>query len=263
VVVKPVAGSGSVGVSLCATAREAADAVAALLAVGVDERGNARDPHVLVEEYAVGPEFSVETIGDTVVGVTRKHLGPAPYFVETGHDFPAPLADADRAALGSATLRALDALGLGWGAAHTELRLTPRGPVLIEVNPRLAGGMITAVVEEATGIDLVDACVALSCGRSPDLTATRKTAASIRFLVAERAGSVTAVHGVEAARRLPSVRTATLTVAPGHQIGELTQSFRDRLGYVLAAGDDVAHSAALAESVLATIVVDQMGPPAV
>jgi biotin carboxylase len=257
VVVKPVAGSGSTGVRLCQTVGEASDAVAELLADPYDERGNARESRVLIEQYVPGPEYSVETIGGTVVGVTRKHLGAAPYFVEIGHDFPAPLADADRAALERVTLQALKALGLGWGAAHTELRLTPQGPVLIEVNPRLAGGMITAVVQEATGIDLVDCVVALACGQQPALAATRTAAASIRFLVADRPGLVAAVRGSTEARQLPNVRAVTLTVTQGTRIGELTRSFRDRLGYVLAAGDDVASSATTADSALAAIVVDQ------
>ncbi|WP_410594815.1 ATP-grasp domain-containing protein [Amycolatopsis sp. lyj-23] len=261
VVVKPVAGSGSVGVRLCATAAEAAEAVAALLA-GADERGTARERRVLVEEFARGPEYSVETIGTEVVGVTRKHLGPAPFFVETGHDFPAPLADAERSAVERTAVRALRALGLGWGAAHTELRVTRRGPVLIEVNPRLAGGMITAVVEEAAGIDLVACCVDLACGRSPALVPTRAAAASIRFLVAERAGPVTAVRGIPAAQGMPDVRAVTVTVAPGARIGELTQSFRDRLGHVITRAGDVARAAAAAESARAAIVVDQSPPAA-
>ncbi|MEU4250217.1 ATP-grasp domain-containing protein [Amycolatopsis sp. NPDC026612] len=256
VVVKPVAGSGSTGVRLCATAAETADAVAGLLA-GADERGTPRERRVLVEEYARGPEYSVETIGDAVVGVTRKHLGPAPFFVETGHDFPAPLAEAERTAVERTTLRALHALGLGWGAAHTELRVTPRGPVLIEVNPRLAGGMITAVVEEATGIDLVACCVDLACGRPPSLAPARAAAASIRFLVAERAGAVTAVRGIPAAQRMPGVRAVAVTVEPGTRIGELTQSFRDRLGHVITTAGDVARAASVAESARAAIVVEQ------
>jgi biotin carboxylase len=262
VVVKPVAGSGSVGVRLCATAEEVSAAAAALLESGVDERGAAREPRVLVEEFAVGPEYSVETIGGAVVGVTGKHLGDAPYFVETGHDFPAPLAAGDRAALAGAALRAQVALGLGWGAAHTELRLTARGPVLIEVNPRLAGGMITTVVAEATGVDLVDCCVALACGQPPELTPTRSRAASIRFLVADSPGTVTGVRGVAEAEHMPGVRSVSLSVAPGSGIAELTRSFRDRLGHVIAVGADAAESAARAASALAAIGVALHCPPA-
>ncbi|GAA3348503.1 hypothetical protein GCM10020358_67200 [Amorphoplanes nipponensis] len=147
VVVKPVTGSGSAGVRLCADAGEVAEWAARLL--GGD--GGPTGP-ILVETAVRGPEFSVETFDGVVRAVVGKRLGPEPWFVEIGHDVPAPVPAAVRAELGETTRRALAALGLGWGAAHTELRLSAAGPVVIEVNPRLAGGMIPAAVRAATGL---------------------------------------------------------------------------------------------------------------
>ncbi len=89
VVVKPTTGSGSVGVRLCPDAAAVRAHAAGLLAGAVDERGRPVPRLVLVERYLTGPEFSVETFDRTVVAVTRKYLGPEPYFVETGHDVPA------------------------------------------------------------------------------------------------------------------------------------------------------------------------------
>src|SRR4029079_12563216 len=97
------------------------------------------------------PEVSVETLGTTVIGVTAKHLGHLPSFVECGHDFPSP-SGAERVVrlLAGAALKAL---GLGFGPAHTEIRVGPRGPVVIEVNPRLAGGRRPTLVRPATARD--------------------------------------------------------------------------------------------------------------
>ncbi|MGH3157783.1 MAG: ATP-grasp domain-containing protein, partial [Streptosporangiaceae bacterium] len=120
VVVKPVSGSGSIGTRRCADAGEVAGAAAYVLDTDPAELALPPQAAVLVEEYLAGGEYSVETLGGQVVGVTRKHLGPEPYFVEIGHDFPAPLPVADRAALCDAALAALRALGLGWGGAHVE-----------------------------------------------------------------------------------------------------------------------------------------------
>ncbi|HEX8095920.1 ATP-grasp domain-containing protein, partial [Jatrophihabitans sp.] len=184
VVVKPVTGSGSVGVLMCATLNEVADHAGALLASATDERGAAVPRSVLVEELVRGEEFSVETFGRQVVAVVAKRLGRPPHFVETGHDVPAVLSEADRAALGTLALRALQALGLGFGAAHTEARLTGRGPVVIEVNPRLAGGMIPDLVQLATGMDLVSAVVASAVGEPVSLSPDRYRHASIRFILA-------------------------------------------------------------------------------
>lgn len=254
VVVKPATGSGSVGVRLCVNGREVSVAVSDLLTRTADERGTPITPVVLVEEYVRGAEFSVETLDDVVIGVTGKHLGPPPFFVETGHDFPAPVPDSVRDALASTALAALAALGLGWGANHTELRLGANGPMVIEVNPRLAGGMIPAVVAAATGIDLVDACLARAVGASFPLVDHRHRAAAIRFLVARGPGELAAIHGLSQACRLPGVLMARTSVAPGTVLPELTRSFRDRLGYVIASGANTAQAAMRAETALCALV---------
>src|SRR5204863_1276408 len=135
---------------------------------------------VLVEEYVPTPEFSVETFGRKVVGTTAKHLGPPPWFVECGHDFPADLGEV--ATVEALALAAIEALGLGFGPAHTEVRLGPRGPVVIEVNARLAGGRIPTLVRLATGIDLVGATVDAVIGDAESLPEPGPGHASIRFL---------------------------------------------------------------------------------
>ena len=121
VVVKPASGTGSIAVRRCETPAEVRAAVEYAFA-GPDP---ALPPQhtVLVEEYLVGPEYSAELIDDQVVGITAKRLGGEPYFVEIGHDFPAPLAAADAKSVGETAVAAVRALGLGWGGAHVELRL--------------------------------------------------------------------------------------------------------------------------------------------
>src|SRR5258708_1287282 len=137
VIVKPVSGSGSAGVKLCLSVDEVSAHAAQLLNQLYNERGAPVARRILVESVASGPEFSVETFGLQVIGITQKHLGPLPTFVEIGHDFPAQLSPASRKEIGSIAQQALVALRLGWGPAHIELRLTESGPQIIEVNPRL------------------------------------------------------------------------------------------------------------------------------
>ncbi|MFD8641084.1 ATP-grasp domain-containing protein [Streptomyces zaomyceticus] len=284
VVLKPVSGSGSIGVRLCRDAAETRAWAERLLDRGTDERGNPVTARLLVEAAVQGPEFSVETFDDTVVTVVAKHTGPEPYFVETGHDVPAPVPAADTAALGAVALRALSALGLGWGAAHTELRLTENGPVIIEVNPRLAGGMIPVAVRAALGTDLVDAVVARAAGLPPR-TAVGATApadgaappaggaadrvdggrtdrgghAAIRFLPAAREGRVTAVDGLADARAAGGVVAATVATAPGRTVG-ITHSFQDRLACVVATGADAAQAAQRAAAAARLIRIELEEP---
>ena len=256
VVVKPVAGSGSIATRLCTSPAEVRAAAAVVLE---DDIGLGPQDAVLVEQYLDGPEYSVETLDDQVVGVTAKHLGPAPYFVETGHDFPAPLPPGIARTIGAAAVAALRALGLGRGPAHTELRLTAAGPRIVEVNPRLAGGMIPRLVEEALGIDLIHHVVAAVAGRATTPRPVRSGAASIRFLLADRPGRLVEIGGVDDALAVPGVVEVAITpgVAPGRDVVP-QNSFKDRLAAVIAADTDGGVAAAAATKGLGalTAVVD-------
>ncbi|MEA5361260.1 ATP-grasp domain-containing protein [Amycolatopsis sp., V23-08] len=236
VVLKPAEGSGSVGVLRCETPESVASQAAALLSVTHNERGLPVPAQVLVEPYASGPEYSVELFGDVVVAVVRKRLGPAPFFVEVGHDAPASLPPSDETALADTARAAVSALGLGFGAAHVEIRLTPDGPRLMEVNPRLAGGMIPELVRAATGVDLVAAQVAAVLGVEPDLRPDRRACASLRFLTASSASVLAAGDTVAAAAAVPGVVQARLYRPDGTSVRP-ARDYRDRAGHVLAVAD--------------------------
>ncbi|MEV6583966.1 ATP-grasp domain-containing protein [Streptomyces sp. NPDC051582] len=254
VVLKPVQGSGSLGVRLCADAEEVSAHAAALTSAAVNERGVAVPRDVLVEEYLRGAEFSVEVFGHTPVAVVAKHLGPLPDFVELGHDVPAPLPADAAALLRDQAVRAVKALGLGWGAAHVELRMDGDDVRVVEVNPRLAGGMIPELVRHALAIDLVAWQIGAAVGAPATETppAAARTAA-IRFLTSDRPGFIAdrirTDRALEAARSVPDAQSAVLYRAPGDPV-EPALDFRGRLGHVIASGADAALAGAAADEAL-------------
>lgn len=247
VVVKPVLGTGSLGVRQCADAREVEAAAAAILARHVNERGMSLPERLLVEELAVGPEVSIETFDREVVGFTRKHLGEPPFFVEVGHDFPAPLPATAERVLADTAIRALAALGLGWGPAHLEVKLTTGGPSLIEVNPRLAGGFIPELVRLATGLDSICETVAAAAGRGTLLACKTRQAASIRFLLAPGEGRLVAVEGLKEAAASEGVLDVRLYPELGAKVF-VRGDFRDRIGHVIACGRTPDESGLTAEA---------------
>jgi argininosuccinate lyase len=257
VVVKPVGGSGSVGVRACATSLEVGRHAATLLsqaaAVGADRR-------VLVEQLLTGSEFSVEVFSGRVVGITRKHLGSPPFFVESGHDYPAAVAPDVARALTETVTRATELLGLGWGPLHWELRVQDGLAYPIEVNPRLAGGFIPELVRHAQGIDLIRETLRLVVGAEPELEPARHRHASIRFLFAPAAGKLRAVEGVDDARALDAVADVTLYRAPGETLA-IHGDFRDRIGHVVACADEFDDACAAADRALGAVRV-VVEPPA-
>lgn len=235
VVVKPVEGSGSVGVRLCRDEQEAGQHAARLLAVRHNERGLPIAARVLVEAVLPGDEVSVEIVAGQVIGVTGKHLGAPPSFVEIGHD--APLRGEGSAEAQRVALAALAALGLAGSTAHVELKLDGGRAAIVEVNPRLAGGCIPELWRLARGLDAVTAVVAAAAGLAPDLAVRHRRAASIRFVLPTAQGQWRAVRGLDEARQVAGVSEVALYREPAGEL-LLRGDFRDRVGHVIAVADE-------------------------
>jgi len=143
------------------------------------------DAGVLVEEYVDGPEVSIDSAVHRgrvwPMFVARKEVGYPPYFEETGHLVNA----ADPLLTDPDVLRYLQdthtALGFTDGITHTEVKLTPVGPKLIEVNARLGGDMIPYLGLRATGIDPGLAAAAVACGQYPQVQPDRSLVGGVRF----------------------------------------------------------------------------------
>ncbi|MGW0582987.1 ATP-grasp domain-containing protein [Streptomyces sp. NPDC002920] len=148
---------------------------------------------MLVEEYLDGDEISVETVTHrgvtSAVAVTRKSVGFAPYFLETGHSVSA--GDPLLYEVAPVAAGALEALGITHGVSHTKLRLTADGPKVIEVNARHGGDLIGELVRLATGISLPLAAAALARGENPTLRPTQQRSAAIGMIYPPAEGIVT------------------------------------------------------------------------
>ncbi|AKN75682.1 carboxylase [Streptomyces sp. PBH53] len=193
VVLKPPAHAASIGVIRADTPEQVTAAYAfAKKAAGLGQESTS----VLVEEYLDGPEMSVECVtyrGETtVVAVTRKTVSDPPYFEELAHSVDAadPLLDV----VAPAARAAIRALGITDGVSHVEMRIVDGQPRLVEVNGRIAGDMIGHLVHLATGVDLPRAAADIACGRAPDLTPTRSSAAAIQLIYPDVSGTLRCVY---------------------------------------------------------------------
>lgn len=202
-VLKPTDLASSAFVRFVRDEVELKEAFDALAAFPKNFREQARPMQWLLEAYMTGEEISVEAVthaGETtILGITDKSVTGFPYFIEDGHMFPAALDPATEQAVHALVLGALRAVGLDHGISHTEVKLTPDGPRVVEINPRPGGNYIAELIQRVTGIDLLEAQIDLALGRRPALAreATGVHSAAIKFLVPPRGGQLAALRGTE------------------------------------------------------------------
>ncbi|MER8710353.1 acetyl-CoA carboxylase biotin carboxylase subunit family protein [Mesorhizobium sp. M1088] len=241
VIVKPAVGSGSVGVRLCRTADELAEHTTYLLGGKHIWRSS---PRMLVEEFAQGPYYCVQIMGNEVIGIAAADFGPPPHFVFREDIFPAPLTDEEHRRIVDVSLSCLPALGLGWGPTCIELRWTKRGPVVIEVNPRLAGAPDPQIVQLAYGVDLITEHIKLATGAGWNLRRRHSHTVATRNLLPDRDGILDWIDGDTRAAAVPGVAEVKLYIEPKTPIVR-KGDYRDCIGYVIAASPTLEQSKAI------------------
>lgn len=231
-VVKPHQGVGSRYVRLV---RDCAELTDHCRAIWSDQPGLV----LLLEEYIVGPLYTLETMGDGrrlhALGGFRVSLAPPPHFVEVEAHWGAWLSAEQEAAV----LRQITAFGVGFGSCHTEFVLTDAGPRLIEINYRTVGDYRDFLLQDALEVPLFETILRLHMGEPLDSMALSSRAAAICYFPADRAGEVITA---------PPAFTQTggglrLGYLPLRQAGEtvaLTHSNKDYLGVLSASAPDAA-----------------------
>ncbi|RWC27081.1 MAG: ATP-grasp domain-containing protein [Mesorhizobium sp.] len=235
VIVKPAVGSGSVGVRLCRTADEVVEHTNYLL----DGQHIGRSsPRILVEEFVQGQQYWIDIMGDEVIGIAAEEFGPPPQFIYHEATYPAALTDEEHERISDVSLSCLRALGLGWGPTNVEVRWRKCGPVVIEVNPRLAGSPGPQMVQLAYGIDLVTEHIKLAIGEEWNLRRRHSQTAAARFLVPDRDGTLDWIGGDSQAAAVSGVAEVRFYVQPNTAIVR-KGDFRDCFGHVIAASSSL------------------------
>lgn len=261
-VVKPADRAASVAVRLVDSVDGAASAFQE--AAHASRGGGA----VLAERYLPGPEVSVESIAvegrQRPICLTAKVNTHGPYFVEMGQSVPAALEPELRERVVAVAESACAALGLTWGACHTEVKLTEAGPVIVEVNPRLPGDCVPDLIEMAVGLNAYELLGRHALGEAitvGDLAPRRHSGAAIHFRLTSPGTFLGASSPLEAEPPDWLVEMS-MTVPPGRRLEEPTSN-SDRLGYAICTGDSAPEAAARARSAIDTLAVRFAPEPAV
>ena len=259
-VVKPVSGTGSVGVRKCHEFSQVYHQASQLLLKQTNERGIETAPGILIQRFIQGPEFSAEIIGHEggyyPLGITAKHTTNNDYFIETGHDFPAVDLPAQMQAKIWDTLKGvLKFFNFKFGPAHIEFKIEGSDIVLIEVNPRLAGGMIPQLICYACQIDLYEMIIKLYMNEKLSFQPLTYEGSSIRFFLAKKSGKIIDLVGEEILKQCKNVAEVHFTKQIGDHI-KINNDYRDRIGCLITRASSPILSKQSADGAMEHFFVD-------
>jgi len=138
-------------------------------------------------------------------------------FRETGFFIPAALDAESRSAVLALATRAIDALGVRTGCLHTEIKFTPAGPRIIEVNGRLGGG-VPEMLERAAGVSLLDLTLRVALGEPVSLdgpVATDRIGYRFFLQPPSVSATVTSIDGINDFSDRDVVDTVSVHQGPG------------------------------------------------
>ena len=250
-VLKPRRGQDSLRVGLATSVEQARSMFDALCAarVSLDEEVEAAP---LLQEYLVGDEWVVDSVSR---GGEHRVLALWRYEKEAANGAPfvysymelASVAGTVERSLTDYACAVLDALQWRWGPCHIELKATPRGPVLVEVNAgRFSGGDFKQLCDLCLATNAYEATLdaydfdggqrwASVPARPPKELSTH---GRMMTLVSSVRGPLRALQHEEEIRALPSlVQFKPAYTEPGEHV-ELTFDLATVAGHVMLAHSD-------------------------
>jgi biotin carboxylase len=239
VVVKPRGLAGSRGVIRAddiGGARTAAGRVRRILAAA----GSDPDQDILMEAFVPGAEVAVEAVlsaGHMQLLAVFDKPDPleGPYFEETIYVTPSRHPAGTLAQVEELVIRAARCLGLREGPVHAEARLSPEGPVLLELAARSIGGLCSRTLRFGAGISLEELLLRHALGLEAATLPPSPSATGVMMIPIPAGGRLVAVSGLEAARGTDLVQGVEITIPPGGRVVPLPEGDR-YLGFIFAAG---------------------------
>lgn len=195
----------------------------------------------VIQEQAFGTEFAVGTVSAN----GKHHLSHLIRYNKldingrkTVFDFVEfmPYINEEHNVLFSYVNVVLDALGVRWGAAHTEIMLTENGPRLIESGARLCGGPVVEFSRAATGSSQADKLVEVYADNDVISAFDFKKWVVPVFLKASAEGEISNLNVFSTIHELPTFLSKHIWVNDGDYVPK-TLDYLTAIGIVALAGD--------------------------
>ncbi len=256
-VIKPIYGSDSqyvVYVTNKEEAEEAYEYVRKNCTPEFDPIYKYNQSQFVYQAYIAGSEFSVEGYCQHgiphVVGIHEKTKMDLPFFMETGEYLPARVSKEQAEELAESAKSALIVLGVKDSLFHAEIKLTKKGPQVIEIASRMGGDNIYGQIDKIYDFDLIEAgCeVALGINVNKQPKEAKKCAVN-HYFIPKVSGVITRITGFDEATKAKEITEHFLAKEVGDKVLVPPLGY-DNIGWVVAVGNTYAE----AENALANLL---------
>ncbi|WP_163580761.1 ATP-grasp domain-containing protein [Gracilibacillus saliphilus] len=212
-------------------------------------RKNYPNQPVLIEEYIIGPQYLVEVIvhkGEIhIVAVIEQEITIGERFIITGYSISSEIEPSIFDGLVKTVKQVVMDFKMKNGACHLELRRVNEDWKLIETNPRISGGAMNRMIEEAYGINLVEQTLRLYLGEAPNLTKAFEKCIYTHYIIVHSVGKLLKVTGKNRAKKHDGVLDVFIKPRKG-QLLLPPRSMGHRYGYVMSEGNTKREAKAIA-----------------
>lgn len=180
VIVKPSDSSGSRGIHYVTNKSQLHDAIKTSVSFSISKTA-------IIEQFISGNEYSCECVSykgkHHFLAFTKKFTTGAPNYIETGHIQPDDIPLQYKEKIINTIFKALDALGIEYGASHTEFKVDSNGTMgIIEIGGRMGGGCIGSdLVYLSTGKDFLKMIIDIACNKELDMSILGKPHSQARI----------------------------------------------------------------------------------
>jgi D-alanine--D-alanine ligase len=195
------------------------------------------------EEYMSGSEVNVESVtqnGDThIISVSDKMPMEEPYFMERGDYMPTRYAGENLGRIKEVVRAAHRAVGAQNCISHTEVKITPDGPKVVEIAIRMGGDYLCDWVKTVWDVDLVEQALRISVGVPVNFAIAPHPRCYLvgKYFIPDNSGVVSTIRMTKDIEKLPYVKTLNISKHVGDPVLVPPLGF-ENMGWLVTRGEN-------------------------
>jgi biotin carboxylase len=205
---------------------------------------------MICEAFIEGMELTIETIsvdGEVfILAISDKEKPELRTRVATSLNYPANISEKQRQVVVETVKKAVLALGINSGMAHSEVILNDLSVKMVETGARGGGSHIfPLIIEAVSGVNTPVVFAQILTGQKPNLKNIQRKGVVYRFFNPPH-GILKEVKGIDEVKSWDGILDIGLTKKKGDEVGNLKNSL-ERAGFIVAAGENREEAKALAD----------------